>query len=439
MRANLATLSIVLGASMLYGCAARQKPLAAPPVSLERSIYSGSVLSGPTTRPVELRNPNEALIASIRLIALDQVPLILSPIAPDVRLIITTQGKSAIQPTGKLTRDLRWASGEEVTPPPKVRATTFSDDAIAIPPAASASVNVTDQHDSAKAFRILLNQSKSGDLTLAVGVSDELAVMKPIQVKDATPVAVLIPVAFSKSEAKSVLAQMEIRRATSDPQDAKLVAEANATIAHSLALASSTQPTAASENQMAYDIALRGLDDPRTRRESLVFATRQMHADICHDMALVATDGDLANLCAAIQTKASDPNAPRDDASASWMLDSAALKYAGDLQSKDQCPPELLALLIRYTGQVGMNSGSVSELMQTIKSRKDFDARVVAENLIYLEDSSPAARVRARDWLASRGKAPPGYDPLGPPRAREAALEKFDDSMSKQAAANGGK
>ena len=46
------------------------------------------------------------------------------------------------------------------------------------------------------------------------------------------------------------------------------------------------------------------------------------------------------------------------------------------------------------------------------------------ENLIALEDSAPAARVRAYDYLAARGKALPGYDPLAPAKARRAALEK---------------
>jgi len=62
------------------------------------------------------------------------------------------------------------------------------------------------------------------------------------------------------------------------------------------------------------------------------------------------------------------------------------------------------------------------------------DARVIAENLIYLEDASPASRVRAYDWLQSRGRAPAGFDPLGTPRERRDALEK-----ARSAAAEGGK
>ncbi|MCS7034766.1 MAG: hypothetical protein NZ561_12355, partial [Phycisphaerae bacterium] len=51
--------------------------------------------------------------------------------------------------------------------------------------------------------------------------------------------------------------------------------------------------------------------------------------------------------------------------------------------------------------------------------------RLIAENLIYLSDNSPAAQVRAYDWLRSRGRAPDSFDPLADPRSRRTALEQF--------------
>src|SRR5205085_577045 len=65
-----------------------------------------------------------------------------------------------------------------------------------------------------------------------------------------------------------------------------------------------------------------------------------------------------------------------------------------------------------------------AELLKAATGTKDLDNRIEAENRIALEDSAPAARVRAYDYLASRVKAPAGYDPLGAPRERRAALEK---------------
>ena len=48
-----------------------------------------------------------------------------------------------------------------------------------------------------------------------------------------------------------------------------------------------------------------------------------------------------------------------------------------------------------------------------------------APNRVALEDPSPAARVRAYDWLATQDVEIPGYDPLGLPAARRAALRAW--------------
>jgi hypothetical protein len=69
-------------------------------------------------------------------------------------------------------------------------------------------------------------------------------------------------------------------------------------------------------------------------------------------------------------------------------------------------------------------------MLRAANSRASLDARLVSENLIYLEDSSPSARVRANDWLAARGRAPAGFDPLGPPRQRREALERALDAAA---------
>ena len=47
-----------------------------------------------------------------------------------------------------------------------------------------------------------------------------------------------------------------------------------------------------------------------------------------------------------------------------------------------------------------------------------------------LEDSSPAARVRAYDWLKAHARQPTGYDPLGEAHQRSAAIEKALNEMN---------
>ena len=53
---------------------------------------------------------------------------------------------------------------------------------------------------------------------------------------------------------------------------------------------------------------------------------------------------------------------------------------------------------------------------------------MIVENRIYLEDNSPASRVRAYDWLKARGAAPKGFDPLANPRDRREALAASGDA-----------
>jgi hypothetical protein len=67
-------------------------------------------------------------------------------------------------------------------------------------------------------------------------------------------------------------------------------------------------------------------------------------------------------------------------------------------------------------------------------SRAELAVRLWNENRILLEDASPASRVRAFDWLALRGLAPAGFDPLAPLAERRAALEALAASEAAQTA-----
>ena len=87
-------------------------------------------------------------------------------------------------------------------------------------------------------------------------------------------------------------------------------------------------------------------------------------------------------------------------------------------------PGELSAILTLHAGEAGRHAGALDEAIRTSATREQFNLRLIAENYIYLEDSSPASRVRAFDWLFAQGRSPAGYDPLGPAKDRRAALER---------------
>ncbi|HTL29440.1 MAG TPA: hypothetical protein VL282_09465, partial [Tepidisphaeraceae bacterium] len=256
------------------------------------------------------------------------------------------------------------------------------------------------------------------------------AVLKPIAVSSSVPIAILIPFTFAKSQVRSILVLIDVGPANDDQETRRLLADADASLKRSGAA-----PNALPPSWRGYATALSGLSLTSSRRASLVYLCRETKAPVCEDFALSASDADLSMFAPLVQKGMNGPGAPRDEESLSWFLDATTLQFVGGLQTNNRLPPELLAMLLRHTGQVGMNSGSVAEMIAASRQRQDFDARVVAENIIYLEDGSPAARVRACEWLGARGKAPSGYDPLAPPRQRQAALEKMYEAMTAQAAA----
>jgi hypothetical protein len=112
-----------------------------------------------------------------------------------------------------------------------------------------------------------------------------------------------------------------------------------------------------------------------------------------------------------------------------WLLDHAAYNLLADLLNTANMtngapmPDELAATLANHAGEAGRHPSSMQQILNRVGGRDEFNNRVLAENLIFLEDTSPASRVRAFDWLTARGHAPAGFDPLGTPRQRRQALD----------------
>jgi hypothetical protein len=280
-------------------------------------------------------------------------------------------------------------------------------------------------------------------LQLSLAIEDgpngrELAVLKSIAVSGSTNIALAIPFRFSDDRTQTVLALIQASPADDSPRVQAALARCAADLATS-ASAATERPTTLALNTAAwpsYQAALQAMDEPGSRRASLIYLATETGAEVCEDCALVADDATLAQLAQQAHERVSATAAATQPTSESlgWTLDTAALSLMGQLQSDDKLPPELQSVLLRHAGQAALGVGAVQELLASAKGRSDFEQRVQAENLVALEDSSPAARVRAFDWLTARGKAPADYDPLGPPNQRRAALNKAMDEMAAQTA-----
>jgi len=82
---------------------------------------------------------------------------------------------------------------------------------------------------------------------------------------------------------------------------------------------------------------------------------------------------------------------------------------------------------VRRAGELGRYPDMVLEVLAASTAPADLEQRFLAENLIFLEDAHPAARVRAYDWLRARGAAPAGYDPLATREERRSALASLEE------------
>src|SRR3954452_11232400 len=156
--------------------------------------------------------------------------------------------------------------------------------------------------------------------------------------------------------------------------------------------------------------AVESLYWPERRRSALVFLSNQTGARICEDVALVADDATLARMCEPIVTRVNDDPSLHTRAALGWLLDESSFKLLAESLAGGKMPPELEAVLTQHAGEAGRHAGSLDEVMRGTGSRQDLENKLTAENFIFLEDSSPASRVRAFDWLRARGRAPAGYE-----------------------------
>jgi hypothetical protein len=241
--------------------------------------------------------------------------------------------------------------------------------------------------------------------------------------------AILVPMHFTNTDAAAIAAVITIGPASRSPDHVAATARCAEDLQRSAdAAANSPQAlTVVSPEWSIYRVALDALTDPNRRRSALVYLAMQTGAPLCRDVALAADPPTLEHLSGEVRRVVARPagSATPGAEELGWTLDRTTYAMLSELLNKTQLPLELMGVLTAFTGEVGRDAGSVDEVSHSMGSRAQFMARLQAENLISLEDSSLAARVRAYDWLRARGEAPPGYDPQALRKDRRDALEKF--------------
>ena len=157
---------------------------------------------------------------------------------------------------------------------------------------------------------------------------------------------------------------------------------------------------------------------PARQRGALHYITRQ--SPFAHELVMAAPRPLIQDLAQAVVAAFDQNEFPT--ANIPWTLE--RLAYGVVLQSweKGELSPAVQALLTVHTGQVGRDLTTLRSVLQQSTGLKTFENQLKQENTIYLQDISPAARVRAYQWLLAHKAAPPGFDPLGTAQQRRASL-----------------
>ncbi len=108
-----------------------------------------------------------------------------------------------------------------------------------------------------------------------------------------------------------------------------------------------------------------------------------------------------------------------------WALERAAWVQLARSMVKENLPDALGALVLRHGGEAGNYPSILEDAARSSIDFATFQKRLEQENRMFLEDASPAARVRAFDWLKRRGGAPPDWDPLDAKKKRRAVLSSW--------------
>lgn len=206
------------------------------------------------------------------------------------------------------------------------------------------------------------------------------------------------------------------------PQDAEAAAEA-AAIAAALRESGTSAPSGSAHEALA--ATLRGATDPARLRSTLALVALSVGAHVAGEAAVLFVDDSIPVLAQAVASALEQASPDAAPGSLGWSVDRAAILAAATLHSAGRLGPAAAAMLSARFGEVGRDPGGLAALAKASSGAADFHNRLVAEHLVLLGDVSPAARVRAYDWLAAAGSAPPGYDPLGPARERRQAVDRF--------------
>lgn len=450
-RASLVFIMSVVGCGCSMSPRKPPTPPAPPELKVETISFVGSPLSGPTTAPAPRIDVGTASRIDVTWVALEKVPSdALLPLDAQSRLTSAPLSAGPVLNVGQNTRSMRFGEGERAgTFVAAMRGGTFGAVADVVKQTALMVPGVSAQFQCAPSGTAK-NQPREITLTIARGVTgqksnpttqpgdgviaigidsadetgQEIALLDGLVFHDNATFALLIPCEITGTPWRALVADITVRNASDDSDSAAAVEQLRKDLGNASASGRPVVAAGAAHDLPAMQSAIAALRRNGDARPSLLFLSRSTGARIAGDFTLVAEDARIAALRDQFLAIVPADATPAEE-SLRWMLDRSALLVMSEPTEDKQTSPEIASVLMLYTGELGRQPDSIREIVKTVGSSTDFQTRVVGENLIALEDSSPGARVRAFDWLQRQGKAPPGFDPMGDRKSRRDAINRM--------------
>jgi hypothetical protein len=483
MRTGLAFLALV--GVLPAGCALfapEPEPLVAPVIATSTAYHAGSSLTGPLGTTAEGaidEDPARAIACTCRVVYVERFDETwLAPLVNRSRLVLTSNAGEPFQSTAHLAPRARVGTAEEAREflrmldgDAKLRSVLVADETAVLPRGVTFVLSCAAKPETLAGGRladrsadveIARGEKAEGALQVALvltGAVAEHASEAPADEKDEAPVvrvpsreAILLEDAPRIDGGPLVLiiptydpdkgAFVAVIQATSAPDGEPAAAEHAARVAdvrERIGVVGMSARDRARElsrreawsNQIGN--VRRQLEDPARRRAALVFLATSTGAALVEDAAYTAGDAELAEVARIASEVTEDAVAIEAGAEAGaaerelgWALESRTYARFARLAADEMLAPELSGVLLRRAGECARWPDTIEDGLRRSRDAEALEAHFARENRIFLEDSAPGTRVRAYDWLASRGLAPKGFDPLAPEADRRrviAALE----------------
>jgi hypothetical protein len=417
--------------------------------------HLGTALSGPVTGKEESISYRDALDIQVRWFALERfdcrdLPLL----ASKATLITANLADQAVLPATSLTSNVRIGWFENTTAEQAIasanpsRIFEIGQSRAALPNGTTVSFRAFDAGSLAdqtlmrpepRFVEVSLSGIFAGNPQIALGIEDsagrqlshsdssnwpagvyqyEMALLDDPGKDLPQALLLIVPFRFAGPPNQAVAVFVTISRAGNDAGFKDAVARCKSDLETNQSAAVNPLWT------LGLSRALKELDDPSRRRAALVYLAEQGNARLCEEVAMLADDALLNQIAVAVKHDAPAAINGGDLGQYAWILDRSAIAAMQPLLAKATLPPELFAVLTEHFGEPGRHSAAVDEIMRGTSSGGELRRKLISENYIYLEDSSPAARVRAFEWLGAQKMAPPGFDPLGSSKQRRQALDQ---------------